>query len=48
MSAGAIGWIWSRSVVNAIVGSGVSGALTKETNRSSLAGSSSVARHSSS
>ena len=48
ISAGAIGWICPRSVVNSIVGSGVPGALTKVTKRSSFDGSSSVARHSSS
>ena len=47
INAGAMGWTWSRSVVKAIVGSGVSGALTKVTNRASFSGSSSVARHSS-
>src|SRR5690606_9310867 len=38
---------WSRSTVNWSDGSGISGALTKETNRRSRSGSSSVARHSS-
>src|SRR5690606_41986561 len=41
------GLIWSRSFSNTMDGSGTPGALTKLTNRRSLSGSSSVARHSS-
>ena len=43
----AAGCTCPRSVVNEMCGSGVSGALTKDTKRASLSGSSSVAAHSS-